>query len=220
MVVLCMHELSEFALLCFTSLFAMINPFGVAPVFQPMTTDMTHQQSRQVALKASLTAFVILVIFALVGKFIFDFFAVSVNSLRIVGGVIFFLLGYELLQAKLSRMKTDQIDDLDSYSNDIAITPLAIPILCGPGAIANVIIFMHDGETFWHKLVLIGAIAAVMIINYLGLVGASRLLRFLGDSGNKVMMRIMGLIVMVIAVEFFFSGLTPIVQEMLHPKLM
>lgn len=74
MAALFMHELWAFALLCFTSLFAMINPFGVAPVFQSMTTNMSHRQARQVALKASLTAFVILVIFALLGKFIFDFF--------------------------------------------------------------------------------------------------------------------------------------------------
>ena len=219
MAVLFMNELPEFALLCFTSLFAMINPFGVAPVFQPMTANMTHRQSRNVALRASVTAFIILVIFAVLGEFIFDFFSVSVNSLRIVGGVIFFLLGYELLQAKLSGMKTDQVDDVESYSNDIAITPLAIPMLCGPGAIAYVIIFMHDGETLLHKLILLGAIAAVIAINYVGLVGASRLLHFLGDSGNKVMMRIMGLIVMVIAVEFFFSGLTPIVREMLQVQV-
>ena len=210
-----MHDLWEFALLCFTSLFVMINPFGVAPVFQSMTTNMSRRQARQVALKASLTAFVILVIFALLGKFIFDFFSVSVNSLRVVGGVIFFMLGYELLQAKISRMKTDQVDDIEGYSNDIAITPLAIPILCGPGAIANVIIFMHDGETLLQKIVLLGVIFVVMAINYAGLIGANRLLGFLGDSGNKVMMRIMGLIVMVIAVEFFFSGLTPIIQDML-----
>jgi len=215
-----MPDLWEFALLCFTSLFAMINPFGVAPVFQSMTTGMSHRQARHVALKASFTAFIILVIFALLGKFIFDFFSVSVNSLRVVGGVIFFMLGYELLQAKISRMKTDQVDDIETYSNDIAITPLAIPILCGPGAIANVIIFMHDGETLLHKLVLLGVISVVIIINYAGLVGASRLLHFLGDSGNKVMMRIMGLIVMVIAVEFFFSGLTPIVREMLHISIL
>lgn len=216
MAVLSMDDLWAFSILCFTSLFVMINPFGVAPIFQSMTANMSHRQARQIALKASLTAFVILVIFAFVGEFIFDFFSLSVNSLRVVGGVIFFMLGYELLQAKISRMKIDQVDDIETYSNDIAITPLAVPILCGPGAIANVIIFMHDGETLLHKLVLLGVISVVIAINYVGLVGASRLLHFLGDSGNKVMMRIMGLIVMVIAVEFFFSGLTPIVRDMFH----
>lgn len=205
----------EFGLLCFTALFAMVNPFGIAPVFQPMTHDMSRAQAQKVALRASVTALFLLVFFAVAGTFVFSFFGVSVSSLRIVGGIIFFLLGYELLQAKLSRMKTDRIEDPDAWSNDIAITPLAIPILCGPGAIANVIILMHDAAGAGQVAALLLAIVVVMIINYLGLVGASRMLGFLGDSGNKVMMRIMGLIVMVIAVEFFVAGITPVMQDIL-----
>lgn len=205
----------EFGLLCFTALFAMVNPFGIAPVFQPMTHDMSRAQAQKVALRASVTALFLLVFFAVAGSFVFSFFGVSVSSLRIVGGIIFFLLGYELLQAKLSRMKTDRIEDPDAWSNDIAITPLAIPILCGPGAIANVIILMHDAAGAGQVAALLLAIVVVMVINYLGLVGASRMLGFLGDSGNKVMMRIMGLIVMVIAVEFFVAGITPVMQDIL-----
>lgn len=121
----------EYGLLCFTALFAMVNPFGIAPFFQPMTHDMPRAQAQQVALRASLAALGLLIFFAVAGSFVFSVFGISVSSLRIVGGIIFFLLGYELLQAKLSRMKTDRVEDPDAYSNDIAITPLAIPILCG-----------------------------------------------------------------------------------------
>ncbi|MFE8070180.1 MarC family protein [Marinobacteraceae bacterium S3BR75-40.1] len=205
----------EFGLLCFTTLFAMINPFGIAPVFQPMTHDMTRQRARQVAGMASLTALGLLVFFAVAGSFIFEVFGVSVSSLKIVGGVIFFMLGQELLQAKLSKMKVDSTQDVEALGKDIAITPLAIPIVCGPGAIANVIIFMHDAQGIQQVSALFAAIVAVIAINYLGLIGASRMLGLLGDSGNKVMMRIMGLIVMVIAVEFFISGLKPVVHDML-----
>lgn len=213
--------LLEYTLLCFTALFAMINPFGIAPVFKPLTHGLTHLQARAIARRATLTAFIMLLFFALAGKALFDFFSVSVNSLKIVGGIIFFMLGQELLQAKLSKMKHDNIrlqensEQLEEYSKDIAITPLAMPILCGPGAIANVIIFMHDGPTLSHKLGLILSMMAVLSLNYVGLIGASRLLHLLGDSGNKVVMRIMGLIVMVIAVEFFFSGLKPIAIDIL-----
>lgn len=94
----------EYGLLCFTALLAMVNPFGIAPVFQPMTHDMPRAQAQQVAFRASLAALGLLIFFAVAGSFVFS---VSVSSLRIVGGIIFFLLGYELLQAKLSRMKTD-----------------------------------------------------------------------------------------------------------------
>ncbi len=215
------NSLVEYTLLCFTALFAMINPFGIAPVFKPLTHGLTHAQAKSIAGRATLTAFIMLLFFAIAGKALFDFFGVSVNSLKIVGGIIFFMLGQELLQAKLSKMKHDNIrlqedtQQLEEYSKDIAITPLAMPILCGPGAIANVIIFMHDGPTLGHKLGLILAMTAVLAINYFGLIGASRLLHLLGDSGNKVIMRIMGLIVMVIAVEFFFSGMKPMVVDIL-----
>jgi len=199
----------------------MINPFGIAPVFRPLTHGLNYQQANKIALRATLVAFFMLLFFAIAGKALFDFFGVSVNSLKIVGGIIFFMLGQELLQAKLSKMKHDNIriqqdeEQMEEYSKDIAITPLAMPILCGPGAIANIIIFMHDSPTLGHKVGLIAALIAVLLINYCGLIGASRLLHFLGDAGNKVMMRIMGLIVMVIAVEFFFSGLKPVLIEIL-----
>lgn len=205
----------EYGLLCFTALFAMVNPFGIAPVFQPMTHDMSRRQAQQVAFKASVTALGLLIFFAVAGSFVFSFFGVSVSSLRIVGGIIFFLLGYELLQARLSSMKTSRTEDPEALGNDIAITPLAIPILCGPGAIANVIILMHDAEGITQVLALLLAIVVVIVINYLGLVGSSRMLGLLGDSGNKVMMRIMGLILMVIAVEFFIAGITPVMQDIL-----
>jgi multiple antibiotic resistance protein len=212
----------EFALICFTSLFAMINPFGIIPVFKPMTAGMSHRDARAIARRACMVAFLMLVLFAVAGKFLFDFFGISINSLKIVGGFIFFMLGYELLQARFSklkydnqRLKEDQAG-FEDHSRDIAITPLAIPILCGPGAIANVIILMHASVTMTNKLMLFCAILSVMLINYFGLVGANRLLNVLGDSGNKVMMRIMGMIVMVIAVEFFLSGLKPVVVDIMN----
>lgn len=216
-----MNNSFEFALICFTSLFAMINPFGIIPVFKPMTAGMSHADAKAIARRACLVAFLILLVFAVAGKFLFDFFGISINSLKIVGGIIFFMLGYELLQAKFSKMKYDNVRlakdrvEFEDHSKDIAITPLAIPILCGPGAIANVIILMHEGSSIPQKISLLGAILAVMLINYFGLVGANRLLDLLGDSGNKVMMRIMGMIVMVIAVEFFLSGARPVLIDIL-----
>lgn len=111
----------EFGLLCFTALFAMVNPFGIAPVFQPMTHDMSRSQAQKVALRASLAALGLLIFFAVAGSFIFSVFGVSVSSLRIVGGIIFFVLGYELLQARLSRMKTDRIEDPEAWRPGVTI---------------------------------------------------------------------------------------------------
>jgi multiple antibiotic resistance protein len=98
----------QFGILCFVSLFTIIDPFGALPVFVSMTPKLSHLESRRVALRATLTAWTVLVLFALTRCFVFDFFAISVNSLRVVGGIIFFIMGYEMLEARLTRTKSDE----------------------------------------------------------------------------------------------------------------
>ncbi|MDO9594382.1 MAG: MarC family protein, partial [Lutibacter sp.] len=131
--------------------------------------------------------------------------------------VIFFTMGWDMLQARLGSFKhTDDEDKIDAYVEDISITPLAIPMICGPGAITNAIILMEDADKIPLKIVLITTVAFILFLTYLILVGASKITEKMGKTGNKVMMRLMGLIVMVIAVEFFFSGLKPIILDILN----
>ncbi len=204
----------QFGLLCFVSLFTIIDPFGALPIFTTMTSKLSHAESRRVALRAALTAWAVLILFALAGRFVFDFFGISVNSLRVVGGIIFFIMGYEMLEARLTRTKSDA-ESVTEYVEDIAITPLGIPLIAGPGAITTVIVLMNETTGLIEKeIALILAITAVLTITFLFLIGARQVMRALGHSGNKVLLRIMGLIVMAIAVEFFFNGLRPIVQGM------
>ncbi|MDX1830212.1 MAG: NAAT family transporter [Lutibacter sp.] len=213
-----MAELYTFALLVFTSFFTLINPLGTMPIFMTMTATLSKQRRKQTAKKATIIAFLTIVAFAFSGHILFDFFGISVNSFRIVGGVIFFTMGWDMLQARLGHIKhTDDEEKIDAYVDDVSVTPLAIPMICGPGAITNAIILMQDADKYPQKITLIAVIALVLFITYLILIGASKITDKLGVTGNKVMMRLMGLIVMVIAVEFFFSGLKPIVLSMLHP---
>ena len=202
----------EFALLGFISLFTMINPIGVIPVYTAMTAKLSPHESHRVARKASLTALFILLAFALTGQWIFRFFSISVNSLRVVGGVIFFLMGYEMLQAHLSRTQFDD-ETNHEYINDISITPLGIPIICGPGAITTSILLMNESTSPLESGIVIGIIVLIIALTYFLLLGAKQVTHLIGENGNKVMLRLMGLIVMVIAVEFFFSGLTQIIRE-------
>lgn len=202
----------EFALLAFASIFTMVNPIGVIPVYTAMTAKLTPQESRRVAFKAVLTAFIILMVFALTGRFIFLFFGISANSLRVVGGVIFFIMGYELLQARLTRTQFDDETPQD-YASDIAITPLGIPVICGPGAIASVIILMDQANSAAESGIVLGCIVVILGLTHLLLLASKQVMHLIGENGNKVMMRLMGLIVMVIAVEFFFSGLRPILRD-------
>ena len=209
-----MSETITFGLLCFTSFFTLINPLGTMPIFMTMTADLTVKDRNIIARKASLVSLFTIIAFALSGQLLFNFFGISVNSFRIVGGVIFFMMGMDMLQARLGQVKIKD-SEVKSYVNDISITPLAIPMICGPGAITNSIVLMEDATTISKKIVLFAAILITMFITYLILFSSSKIIKILGQTGNNVMMRLMGLIVMVIAVEFFFSGLKPIILEMI-----
>jgi len=212
-----MDSYITFAILVFTSFFTLINPLGTMPIFMSMTTSLSNQKRKNTAKKASIIAFFTIIAFAFSGQILFRFFGISVNSFRIVGGVIFFAMGWDMLQARLGSIKhTDDENKIDAYVNDISVTPLAIPMICGPGAITNAIILMESSDTIAKKVILISVIFLVLSITYLILRGASKITDKLGDTGNKVMMRLMGLIVMVIAVEFFFSGLKPMILSMIN----
>ena len=212
-----MNELYTFALLAFTAFFTIINPLGTMPIFMTMTASLSKKHRKQTAKNATIVAFFTVIAFAFSGQILFNFFGISVNSFRVVGGLIFFMMGWDMLQARLGQFKhTDDEDKIDAYVEDISITPLAIPMICGPGAITNAIILMEDAADITQKGVLVLVIAFVLLITYLVLVGGSKITEKLGSTGNKVMMRLMGLIVMVIAVEFFFSGLKPIIQGIIH----
>jgi len=204
----------SFALLAFTSFFTLINPLGVIPIFVAMTSDFDERNRAKTARKASFVALLTIVIFALTGQLLFKFFGISVNSFRMVGGIIFFFMGMDMLQARLTRTKLKK-SEVKTYVNDISITPLAIPMICGPGAITNAIVLMEDAVGFDQKVILLVAIFVIMLITYLALKYSSKITTLIGETGNNVMMRLMGLIVMVIAVEFFFAGLKPIIKDII-----
>jgi multiple antibiotic resistance protein len=211
-----MEELYTFTLLALTSFFTLINPLGTMPIYMSMTASLDTKAQNKTARKAVIVAFIIILAFAFSGQLLFKFFGISVNSFKIVGGVIFFIMGQDMLQARLGKIKHDNNDAaIDAYVNDISVTPLAIPMICGPGAITNAIVLMEDAHTMVHKIVLVGSIALIMLLTYVILISSSKISKKLGETGNKVLMRLMGLIVMVIAVEFFFSGLKPIIADMI-----
>lgn len=210
------HELFTVALLYFASFFSLINPIGSMPVFLTMTSNLNQKERNRTALKAVITAFITLMIFAFGGQMLFQFFGISVDSFRVVGGIIFFMMGYDMLNARLSSLKSINHDDVKEYVDDISITPLGIPMIAGPGAITNSIVLMQDSDTFLLKLLLVAIILLTMILTLIIYVSGSKITKFLGETGNKIMLKLMGLIVMVIAVEFFFAGLTPIIRNILH----
>ena len=200
-----MEDLLPFALLCFTSFFTLTNPLGTMPVFLTMTNGMNDHERKAIVRRATIVSFITLMVFTFSGQFLFKFFGIS-------------KIGFDMLQARYSNAKLKE-EEVKTYADDISITPLAIPMLCGPGAIANAIMLMDDASTFTLKGTLIGIIALVYFITFLILQASTRLVRILGETGNNVMMRLMGLILMVIAVECFVSGLKPILIDILREAM-
>ena len=213
-----MEDLLPFALLCFTSFFTLTNPLGTMPVFLTMTNGMNDHERKAIVRRATIVSFITLMVFTFSGQFLFKFFGISSNGFRIAGGFIIFKIGFDMLQARYSNAKLKE-EEVKTYADDKSITPLAIPMLCGPGAIANAIMLMDDASTLSLKGTLIGIIALVYFITFLILQASTRLVRILGETGNNVMMRLMGLILMVIAVECFVSGLKPILIDILREAM-
>ena len=210
-----MDTIIPYALLCFTSFFTLTNPLGTMPVFLTMTNGLSDDERRHIIKRATIVSFVILIAFTLCGQFLFKFFGISTNGFRIAAGFIILKIGYDMLQARYSNAKLKD-DEIKAYVNDISITPLSIPMLCGPGAIANGIILMSDATTIELKVTLITMIAVVYVISYIVLRLSTRLVNIIGETGNNVMMRLMGLILMVSAVECFVGGLKPILIDIIQ----
>ena len=210
-----MDTIIPYALLCFTSFFTLTNPLGTMPVFLTMTNGLSEDERKHIIKRATIVSFIILITFTLCGQFLFKFFGISTNGFRIAAGFIILKIGYDMLQARYSSAKLKE-DEIKSYVNDISITPLSIPMLCGPGAIANGIILMSDATTLELKATLFSMIAVVYVLSYIVLRLSTRLVNLIGETGNNVMMRLMGLILMVIAVECFVGGLKPILIDIIQ----
>ena len=210
-----MDTILPFALLCFTSFFTLTNPLGTMPVFLTMTHGMTDKERQSVVSRATLVAFITIMVFTFAGQFLFKFFGISTNGFRIAGGVIIFKIGFDMLQARYTPMKLKD-EEIKAYADDISITPLGIPMLCGPGVISSGITLMEDAPEHIFKIALVCVIALVCLLSFIILCVSTRLLKILGETGNNVMMRLMGLILMVIAVECFINGMQPVLTDILR----
>ena len=213
-----MDTLLPFALLCFTSFFTLTNPLGTMPVFLTMTQGMSKDERQRIVKRATIISFLILIVFTFSGQFLFKFFGISTNGFRIAAGFIIIKIGYDMLQARYTNVKLKN-EEIRTYANDISITPLSIPMLCGPGAIANGIMLMDESTSWSMDAILVGIIALVYLLTYFILKESTRLVDLIGETGNNVMMRLMGLILMVIAVECFVSGARPILIDIIQSSL-
>lgn len=204
-----------FATLVFTSLLAMVNPFGALPIFVGLTGDYDSRHRRTTAIRACIAAALVLCTFALFGSLILRFFGITTYAFRIAGGMLFFAIGWDMLQARRSRSKTTPEEEVESAAkDDVAVVPLGIPTLAGPGAITTVVALMDQAPGTAEALSVYGAIIAVLLISMALLLAAPALLRLMGQTGINVMTRLMGLLIMVVGVQFVLDGLGAAVRDL------
>jgi len=210
-------SLAAFALLSFSSLLAIVDPLAATPMFLSLTSDHSLAERRATVRRATITAVVVMVTFALVGNWIFTVFGITINAFRIAGGIIFFGAGIDMLQAKRSRVKvTEQEEAEGSRKEDVGITPIGMPMIAGPGAITTVMVLVSQASTTSRLVVIYAVIVAVGLVTWGVLAAANRVVVIFGQTGLNVMTRIMGLLVTVVGVQSVMNGLTPILTAILH----
>lgn len=194
--------------LFFASLFAIMNPLVAVPFFVSMTDGYTEKRRRRLALVATVAVALALVAAALFGREILGFFAISISSFRIAGGIIVLLMGLSLLQSKPASLEGESREGARPGSRDSeAICPLAIPLLAGPGSIATIIIRCETAVRACDFITIGAVIAAMVVVTYVVLRVAVPVARFLGPSGLTVMTRLIGMIVAAIAIDMMVIGI-------------
>jgi multiple antibiotic resistance protein len=190
------------------NLFLIVDPIGLMPLFAAITRSDTAARRRRMIRRAIVIAFLVLAFFAVVGKYVLDYFNVSIAAVRIAGGILLFAIGLEMLYGRISRTETTEPEEAEAAEKeDVSVTPLAIPLLAGPGSIAAAVLFSGTFEGTWGALMVIGALAIVMLLSWLLLSLTDEMLRVLGQIGVKVIARVMGLLLLFVATQFVVDGI-------------
>jgi multiple antibiotic resistance protein len=209
--------LGAFALLCFSSLLAVLNPLSVAPIYLSLTDGYTRANQLRTLRTAITTGGVVLIFFSLLGGTLFQLFGITLEAFRIAGGVILFGIGIDMLQAKQSRVRaTPEEEEEGLQKEDVAITPLGIPLIVGPGSITTVMVLTGSASSTWHLVVLFLAIVTILGIVFAVLAMAPRIVARVGQTGLNVLTRIMGLLLTVIGVQFIIDGAQPVLAAILR----
>ncbi len=206
----------EFFLATLFSLFSIVDPPGAIPVYVALTADRPRPERNRIALHTSLYFMLILVSFFLAGSYILGFFGLTVHSLRIAGGMTLLISGFGLMSGRFARRRgyDKEVEKESQEKQDIAFSPMAMPMLSGPGSISYLITQYSQHPQWNERITILASIVAVTVLVWACLRIAPFLLRILGSGGLNAIARIMGFIVIAIGVQFIVDGLVHLVQEM------
>ncbi len=208
---------AAFTTLAFTSLLAIVNPLSAVPLYVTSTAELNDQQRHSTLRLAVATGIIALVAFGLAGTYILRFFGITTYAFRIAGGLIFLGIGSDMLKARMSRDRTSKGEqEAAEQKAEVGIIPLGIPTLAGPGSITTVITLTAQADTRFELLGLYGAIIGVMVISWLVLGIAPFIVQRVGRTGMNVMTRLMGLLIMVIGVQFIIEGVRTVALDIIR----
>jgi multiple antibiotic resistance protein len=196
-------SLFTFSLTVFTGFFAIMNPIANTPIFLGLVDGRSEETKKQIARTASITAFFIVATFVIVGKYIFDLFGITIPAFKITGGLLLFYVGFEMLQSKTSKIHHQQ----NVETNDgVAVSPLAIPILAGPGTIVTAMNNVTDAN-FIHIIIVIVIFAIMISLTYLAFAFSERIMEKIGKNLITVIGKIMGLILAIMGTGMTIEGI-------------
>ena len=192
----------------FTTLLVTVDPPGLAPLFLGLTVGMNKSQRRQVAVRGSVMGFAIITVFALFGATILGALGISMGAFRIAGGLMLFAIAFEMIFERRNERKEKTTDDAitKDHIHNLAVFPLAIPLIAGPGAISATVLIAGTMNDLMGRAQLIGVIAVVLGLVYLALSVAERLNRFLGVTGRALLTRLLGVLLAALSVQFVVDG--------------
>ncbi|ODS39527.1 MAG: hypothetical protein A7316_05315 [Candidatus Altiarchaeales archaeon WOR_SM1_86-2] len=205
-----------FFIYAFVSIFVIVNPVGGLITFIALTSGMSAAERKETAKRSVMVACALAIVFAISGELILEFFGVTVDSLRVAGGILLFLIALDMLHARVSResVTTEEIKDA-TEREDVSVFPIAMPLLTGPGAITTVIVVIRTGETMDLKIITILAILLTFAVSYIVFRFADKINKVLGFTGSLVVTRVMGLLLGAIAVTFISVGVVNLYNSMI-----
>jgi len=196
----------QFALVTFTSLLFIVDPVAVIPTYLVITQGQSMQQRHRTALRACIAAGLLMTVFGIAGTGIFKVFGITLPAFRIAGGLILWLVAMDMLRGQRSTQEgTEEIVE-GQEKEDVALTPLAMPMLAGPGAISTVMVLAGQSHTIVGNIAVYGSVWLTAVICWLTLRAGDRLVTILGQTGIRVMTRIMGLLLAAVAAQFVITG--------------
>jgi len=201
--------MTELFISAFITLFVVIDPPGCAPIYAGLTKGASAAQQRAMAVRATVIAAVILLVFALFGEQLLGALHIQLDSFRIAGGLMLFWIAFEMVFEKRTQRREQRAEKVaaDPLAEDVSVFPMAMPMLAGPGAIASIMLLMSGARGTNETLVILAALAAVLLLTMLSLIAAGPLIRLLGDRVEAVITRLLGVLLAALAAQYVIDGL-------------